>query len=196
MILPLIIAMIISSVLGGGLISLVGYYTPFMIASSVLTSIGAGLMTTFKVDTGIAKWIPYQVIFGFGFGLGFQQPLIAAQTVLDPADVPIGTAVIVFAQTLGGALFVSVGQNIFTDRLMKGFKTMIPNLDPRIVLSTGATSIQRVVDPKLLPTVKLVYNEALTHTFVIALAVACVSAIGAAGMEWKSVKSRKKSGPD
>jgi hypothetical protein len=34
--------------------------------------IGVGLMTTFKVDTSSAKWIGYQVIGGFGRGLGMQ----------------------------------------------------------------------------------------------------------------------------
>lgn len=34
--------------------------------------IGVGLMTTFKVDTSSGKWIGYQVIAGFGRGLGMQ----------------------------------------------------------------------------------------------------------------------------
>jgi hypothetical protein len=34
------------------------------------------------------------------------------RNVLPDGDVPTGTAVITFAQTLGGAIFISVGQNI------------------------------------------------------------------------------------
>jgi hypothetical protein len=41
-----------------------------------------------------------------------EQPLIAVQTVLDISQVPVGTSVIIFVQTLGGALFVSVGKLI------------------------------------------------------------------------------------
>ena len=64
--LPMILALVIMSVIAGGLVTAIGYYTPFMIASSILMSVGAGLLTTFKVNTGHAEWIGYQVIFGFG----------------------------------------------------------------------------------------------------------------------------------
>lgn len=192
MILPLIVGMIISVLLAGSLVTLVGYYTPFMIVSSVLAAIGAGLITTFRVNTSAAKWIGYEVLFGFGFGLGFQQPFMAAQVVLDAQDVPTGTAVIVFAQTLGGALFVSVGQNVFTNRLIDGLKSSVTGIDPMVVLKTGATKVKHSIEPQLVDAVLVVYNKALTHVFSIATAVACVSLIGAAGMEWRSVKSKKR----
>jgi hypothetical protein len=43
-----------------------------MVASGVVQTIGVGLTSTFKVDTSSAKWIGYQVIAGFGRGLGAQ----------------------------------------------------------------------------------------------------------------------------
>jgi len=74
--LPLILGVVICSVVAGGLVTVFGYYAPFMIASSVLMAIGAGLLTTFKVNTGHAEWIGYQALFGIGVGLGMQQILI------------------------------------------------------------------------------------------------------------------------
>ena len=192
MILPMIAAMISAVLIAGSLVSAIGYYTPFMILSSVMTSIGAGLMTTLKVTTGRSLWIAWEVIFGFGYGLGFQQPLIAAQKVLDADDVPTGTAVIVFAQTLGGALFVSVGQNVFTNQLIAGLKESVAGLNPQVVLSIGATSLQKTVDPKYVQAVLSVYNHALTRIFTVATAIACLSLLGAVGMEWRSVKTRNR----
>lgn len=43
-----------------------------MVASGAIQTIGVGLLTTFKVDTSTAKWVGYQLIGGFGRGLGFQ----------------------------------------------------------------------------------------------------------------------------
>jgi hypothetical protein len=37
----------------------------------VLAAIGAGLVTTFEEGTSTGKWIGYQILFGFGCGLGF-----------------------------------------------------------------------------------------------------------------------------
>ena len=43
--LPLIMAQVIAALLAGGLITLTGYYTPFMIISCILVSVGTGLTT-------------------------------------------------------------------------------------------------------------------------------------------------------
>jgi hypothetical protein len=55
--LPLILALVVSSILAGALVQRLGYYVPFMIANSVIMSIGAGLITTLVPSTGHAKWI-------------------------------------------------------------------------------------------------------------------------------------------
>ncbi|KAI9697587.1 MAG: hypothetical protein M1836_004537 [Candelina mexicana] len=189
--LPMIMGLVITSVLAGAATSILGYYTPFMIASSILMSVGAGLMSTFETDTNHSMWIGYQALFGFGVGMGMQQPIIAAQTVLPLADVPVGTAGIFFIQTLGGALFIAVAQNIWTTRLVAGLQSAVPDLNPAIVLSTGATNLKKVIDPKFLPGVLFAYNEAITHTFYVSVAMASLTIIGSLGMEWKSVKGKK-----
>lgn len=120
-----------------------------------------------------------------------QQPMMAVQCVLDIDRVPTGTSVIIFMQTLGGALFVSVGQNVFENKLLQGLAEYVPTLDPSIVLNTGATSIQQTIQKQYLAGVTLAYNNALTKTFVVATAMAALSLLGALAIEWKSVKGKK-----
>jgi hypothetical protein len=189
--LPLILSLVIASVLAGGIVTAIGYYKPFMIAGSILMAIGGGLLSTFETDTGHAKWIGYQVLFGTGVGMGMQQPLMAVQTVLNIADIPIGTSAVIFSQTLGAALFISIGQNVLTNRLISGLVEVVPNLDPRIVLQTGATSLKHVVDPKYLSGVVFAYNRAIDQTFYVVTAMGCLTLIGSLGIEWKSVKGKK-----
>jgi len=83
-----------SQVVAGILVTILGYYTPFCIISTVLMSIGAGLLTTLEVTTGMPKWIGYQLLFGAGVGFGMQQSIIAVQAVLELKDVATGTAVV------------------------------------------------------------------------------------------------------
>ena len=45
-----------------------GYYNPWLLFGTAMTSIGAGLYTTFKTDSGAAAWIGYQAISGAGIG--------------------------------------------------------------------------------------------------------------------------------
>jgi hypothetical protein len=189
--LPVILGLVVISMLAGGLVTAVGYYTPFMLISAVLMAIGSGLLTTFEVDTGSPQWIGYQFIFGAGVGFGMQQTLVAVQTVLPAADVPIGTAIMMFSQTLGGALFISVAQNVFTNQLIKNLKTAVPDLDPAIVLMVGATELKNQIEQRYLPGVLTAYNLALTQTFYVSVATATVSIVGAAFMQWTSMKGKK-----
>ncbi|MCJ1397095.1 hypothetical protein MMC11_000287 [Xylographa trunciseda] len=189
--LPMILGVVVMSIVSGIGITTLGYFTPFIILSSILMAIGCGLLSTFRVDTGSAEWIGYQVIAGCGVGLGIQTPVIAIQTVLRLEDVPVGTSIILFSQTLGGAIFVSVAQNIFTNKLLSGVIATVPTINPGLVLATGATSLQTAVPPKDLPAVLLAYNAALDQVFYISVAMATLSIVGALGMEWKSVKGKK-----
>ena len=188
--LPLMLSLVIASIAAGGATAAIGYYAPFMILSTVLMSIGAGLLTTFQPNTGVAKWISYQILFGIGLGLGMQQPNLAAQTVLARQDVPVGASLMFFAQALGGAVFVSIAQTVFTNSLVSGLNK-VSGLDPINVVNTGATQIRNLVSANDLGVVLLAYNGALTDAYKVALATACFSAVGAFTVEWRSVKGKK-----
>jgi len=189
--LPLILGLVIVSMLGGVAVTVIGYYTPFILVSSILMAIGAGLLSTFETDSNSPRWIGYQFLFGAGVGFGMQQPLIAVQTALEAADVPIATAIIMFSQTLGGALFISVGQNIFTNQLLKHLKDVVPELDTSLVLRTGATELKNAIPERFLAGVLSAYNLALTQTFYVSVACAAMSLIGAVFIEFKSMKGKK-----
>lgn len=192
--LPMVLSLVLMSILSGILVTTFGYYNPWMIASSILTGIGAGLLSTWDVSTGHDKWIGYQIVYGFGMGFGMQQALIAAQTVLAIHDVPIGTSVINFSLTLGGALFISVGQNVFTNRLVSNVAANVPDIPVDIILRTGATDLQKTIANISLASVepaKKAYNDAIESTFYVSVAITSLSIIGALLMEWKSVKGKK-----
>jgi MFS family permease len=188
---PLVFSCVIASIGSGVLVTTLGHYAPFMIASSVFMAIGIGLLTTFEPSTNRSMWIGYQAISGFGVGLGMQQPLIAVQTVLEISQVPIATAILVFLQSFGGAVFVSVGQSIFTNTLVSGVAKLGPGLDPVMVATTGATNIQVSVPPQFLSGVTLAYNNGLTEAWTVALVMACMTIIGSLAIEWRSVKGKK-----
>lgn len=189
--LPTLISVVLFSLVAGVIVSLVGYYTPFMLIGTVLMSVGYGLISTFKPDTGSGVWIGYQILAGAGVGFGMQQPLMAVQAVLNDKDLPTGTAVVVFTQTLGGSLFVSVSQNVFSNKLVEYVHDYAPGLDPATVLSAGATGVQKVIPSEFLDGVTLAYNDALMQTFLVSAALAATTIVGSGFMEWRSVKGKK-----
>ena len=188
--LPLILSLVVASIISGGAIAAIGYYAPFMILSTLLMSIGAGLLTTFQPGIASSQWIGYQVLVGVGLGLGMQQSNIAAQTVLSRQDVPIGVSLMFLAQSLGGAVFVSIAQSVFTNSLISGL--IVSGLDPINVTNIGATEIRNKVATKDLSAVLLTYNHALTKAYDVALAMACFSIVGALAVEWRNVKGKEQ----
>ena len=191
MCLPMVLSLVIANIASGIGTSAIGYYTPFYYASVIFSAVGAGLLTTWKTNTNHSEWIGYQCIYGFGVGFGMQQALITVQAVLPLKDVPVGTAVAMFCQTFGGALFVSVAQNIFNNRLAGEIVKNTEGVSPELILHVGATSLRDRIPHAILPAVQEAYNTALTNTWYVAVAMVCMSAIGAAFVEWKSVKGMK-----
>lgn len=191
MVLPLILSLVCGSIICGALVQRIGYYTPFMYFGSVMMCVGAGLLTTLTTTTSHPKWIGYQVILGLGIGSSFQQANLAVQTVLPHRDVPTGSAMIFFFQTFGGAVFVSVGQNVFLDKLIARVAATVPrsSFNPAIIASTGATELRHIVPPQALPVVLQAYNWAIVNgPMVVSVILACLTVLGAVGMEWKNLK--------
>ncbi|GKZ94024.1 hypothetical protein AnigIFM59636_007386 [Aspergillus niger] len=191
--LPMLVSLIVLSILSGALVSAMGYYTPTMIMGCILVLISAALMTTFTPDTGTVKWAGYQVIMGAGIGMGAQQTVLAMQASLPSEAVPVGTALMIFYQTLGGAVFLIVAQNVFQHELVNRLTGRnIPGVDASSVAAAGATEVRDLVPPKYLGEALEAYNGAVVRTFYISVALAAVAVLATFVPEWKSVKTVAK----
>lgn len=168
---------------------MIGYYVPFIYLAVLIAPVGAGLLTTLRADTRTAQWVGYQLLFGFGSGCGFQLPQVAAQNVLPPRDIPTGISVSMLFQGLGGTVLISAANNVLNNELLRQVDALrIPGVTGRDVVDAGATGFRALVPPAEVARVVAVYNDALGKTFRIALVMACLSALPAALLEWKSVK--------
>ncbi|KAK2616421.1 hypothetical protein QQS21_000663 [Conoideocrella luteorostrata] len=187
---PLVLSLVVATILSGALTQRIGYYAPFMIIGPSIACIGEGLLTTFTPFTGSPKWIAYQFLTGFGIGLGMQSPGLAVQTTLAKEDISMGVSIIFFAQQLGGAIFVAVGQTILSTLLVKKLSGL-SGLDAMRIVNTGATDLHRVVPSQYLGNVTDAYNYAVTRIFYCALALAFAQLIAGMCVEWRSVKKPK-----
>ena len=188
---PTVLSLVVSGILSGIVTKRTGYYMPALIMCGLLLPIGSGMFLRFHPDTLQPAWIGYQVLFGLGIGFGLQQPTMAIQTVLPPPLIPTGTALVYFFQSLSGAIFVSVSQNVFILHLADGLQP-IASIDIHSILHVGATELRGIVGADQLDEVLEVYNGALVKVFQVAVCVAACVVIGVLLMEWKSVKTRPK----
>ncbi|CAN9111031.1 unnamed protein product [Alternaria alternata] len=180
-----------SSIVIGGLITVVGWYAPFMWFGSAIFAIGAGMLYTLKVSSPPGQWIGYQILAGIGAGAGVQIPFVAVQVVTNEKDMPTANACVMFFNSLGGALSISIAQNIFVNTLGKEVPKYAPGFDARIVANAGATNLRGVVPPEMLPGVLHGYNNAIVTAFILAIATSSIAFFVSLGMEQKSVKGKK-----
>jgi MFS family permease len=189
MISPLILGFVVMSAIAGAVTNLLGYTNPAMLASAILSSVGAGLLTTFHLDTPASKWIGYQVLFGFGIGSGLQQPMMVVQTTLSQSDIPIGVSLISLFQMLSGSIFIAISQGIFQNTL-SGLHQIFPRISTNSLLQSGATSLPMLFTRDELPIVFQVYRDAIRNTLYVSLALSCLSIVGACCVKWKSMKAK------
>lgn len=187
---PLLLSMIVLSIPTAIFTQRIGYYVPAMLLSPVFCATGAGLLSTITPSSGYSAWIGYQVLFGFGLGCGFQTSTLAAQNVLPRTDVPLGMAMMFFMQQLGGSIFLSVSQNIFSNKLVDRLSG-VAGLDAEAIINTGATELRSFVPASELSTVVDAYSYSLTRVFVLAAALSACMILGALAVEWKSIKGNK-----
>ncbi|PYH94687.1 MFS general substrate transporter [Aspergillus ellipticus CBS 707.79] len=190
MILPFVLSMVVTVISCGFLVAILGYYNPFMYASTILMSVAVGLLSTLQPTTPSPKWIGYQVLFGIGLGMGFMQANVAVQTCLDRADVPVGASLMMFTNQLSGAVFLAIAETLFSNILDASLRDM-PGWDGSVA-SSGASNIRNIFSGDQLTEAVQAYSGAIVKTFLLALGVACLSVVGAVMMEWKSVKKAKE----
>jgi hypothetical protein len=152
-------------------ITLTGLYVPFLVLGSCAGTVGAGLLYTLKLGSPSSHWIGYQALTGIGFGLAIQIPIIVAQAIVEPADISSITAIMIFFQTISGAIFVSAGQSLFTNKLISTVAELVPDVPSALVVATGATELRRVFTPQQLPGIIASFMAGLKNTYALGIAL-------------------------
>ncbi|KAK8081415.1 MFS general substrate transporter [Apiospora saccharicola] len=189
----LVLPQIVGLVIVGAVVTKWGYYVPYMLAGVIVTSIGAGFLTTIDTTTPTPVWVAFMVINGLGIGMAQQLPYTALQAVLEPEDVATGNAIAVFSYQLGGALGVALGQTLLLAKLA----TAVPShthgaVSAPQVISAGATGLGQIAgssaEAETLRALRSAYAEAVRDPLILALAAACLAFPFAAAMERLNIK--------
>lgn len=172
----------------GAIVTGVGYYTPFIIGGTAVFTVGSGLIYMLQVDSSSGRWIGYQILAGFGSGCSIQLPFIAVQVVLSPKDMPTGNSISIFFNSLGGAVAISIAQNIFSNTLVEELPKVGLGDMSEVIVHAGAQGFRQVVPEQMLPEALEAYNTAITTAFILPIAVGGLGFLSSFLFEWRSVK--------
>lgn len=190
---PYFVANALFSLLSGIFVSVVGYFAPPAIIGSAIGTVGCGIFYLFHPGMSTGMWIGFEILASTGFGMSIQQGFTAVQTVLPPEDMAVGTAAVVACQSLGGAIFISVGNSVFQSRLRTLTEgDMIPGVDLQTIIAAGAVAFRKMVNAEQLEVLLPAYNDALLTVFLVAVPLGGLAFVSCCCLEWKSVKGSKQ----
>ncbi|KAJ7474899.1 ABC transporter [Mycena latifolia] len=178
--LPFLVAIILTSITGGILVSKFGYYYPFLVGAPLFISVGSGLFYTISLTTSSAQLTGFQILAGIGTGVGMQNSIVAIQTEFRNEPHLLGQAqsVASFVQFLGGMMGLSIAEPVFASELTRFLKRYAPTA-PDTIVRNSPLAIYTDLPAELVPGVVRAFVETLRIVFVIGVPVAGLSLVAA-----------------
>jgi len=191
------IAMFCIGTLGSGrIITKTGIAAPYMPVSSVIITISSALLYTLGIGSSTGKWVGFQILAGFGFGIGLQIPVIIVQAHAAPADMAVVSAIIIFARSMGATFMLAAAQAGFTNQLKHRLASTAPDVDRTLVLATGATDIRHVFSGADVIGIVRAYEWGIKVAFAIVIAASGVSVLFSLCTKWDNINKKKEQPKD
>jgi hypothetical protein len=166
-------------------VSKFAYGLPPILIGNIFGIISFGLVSTFHPGTTTGHWIGYQIIAGAGRGMSLQMPLLVVQSAIPKTEMATGTSILVWCQFLGGSVFLTLAQVVFSSILRSALRQYVPGLDANAAIESGATAFIASVPPEMHDDVLLAYNKAITQTFYLGIGCAAAGTLTCIGI-WNS----------
>lgn len=120
LLLPMMIATLITSNIAGKVMTATGRYRIFPILGSLFLVVGMGLLSTMGTDTSRFATSAYMAIVGAGTGFTLQMSSTIAQNAVDLRDIGSASAATNLFRNLGGSLGIAVFASLFTGAVAGG----------------------------------------------------------------------------
>ncbi|KAF7530034.1 hypothetical protein PCG10_005009 [Penicillium crustosum] len=191
--LPITLGIVLFTMISGTMISVLGYYLPFLLMGGVISSIGYGLMSTLDTTTPVAKWIGYQVLYGVGSGCTTAAPYIAIQGLVAPEQIPLAMAIIIFAQNMGAATSLIAANAIFSNSLRSELQKRATQISvsPDAIINAGVRSIREMVSSSELAAALEAYAKSIDKVMYLGIAVSIAVLVFSPGLGWKDIRKAK-----
>ena len=177
---PLMGALLLSSTVGGQVVSRTGRWKGIIIGGAVFLVAGtAGLG---RIDHLTPMWQigVAMALMGFGVGAMMQNLVLAVQNSVDVSNIGAASATIAFFRTLGGAIGVSVLGAVLANGVRDNITAGLAALGPKAAAAAQSGGGTGTLDLKDMPApiadiVRAAYGDATGHIFLISAVFAAVA---------------------
>ncbi|KAI9046233.1 MDR family MFS transporter [Aspergillus affinis] len=191
--LPITLGLVLFTMISGTLISVLGYYLPFLLAGGAISAVGYGLMSTLSPTTPVAKWIGYQILYGVASGCTTAAPYVAIQSLVPPEQISLAMAIIIFWQNIGASTSLIAANAIFSNSLRKQLQQRAAQIgfSPDVIVDAGVRSIRDLVSGSQLTAVLAAYAKSIDHVMYLGIAVGLAVLVVSPGLGWRDIRKVK-----
>lgn len=172
---PLILGISIFTMISNALLSMYrNKRLPLIMLGAVVGTIGVGLI--YSIDDATAstkKWIGSEIVTAIGVGLGLQLPMIANQALVVSEDIPEATALTLFFENMGTAVFNAATEAAFTSSVVSSLK----GVDSAAVIAAGASQLRKLFSGQELQEVLSSYLDGCRVSHALSLSCGGVATI-------------------
>ncbi|KAG5764860.1 hypothetical protein H9Q72_007038 [Fusarium xylarioides] len=190
---PLIALFSVATFASGKAITKTGTAAPYLVVSSIIVTIASGLFYTLDIGTSTGKWVGYQILAGFGYGVGLQVPVVISQAFAAPSDMAPVTSIIIFSRTIGGTFLITAAQSGFINQMIHKLSSTAPTVDPALVTETGATTLRQNFSGAELNGILHAYAWGIKVAFAITIAACGITVIASLFTKWTNIHHKKQS---
>ena len=172
---PMTAGVVVSSFLGGRLVSLTGRYKIFPVvglAAASLAFLTVMVAASLHAGTGVIE--AALIVLGIGFGLVMPNLMVAIQNAVSTQELGAATATSTFFRSLGGTFGVALSGAIITSQLRGLHLANRPDAGARSLLEQGLQEISQLPDIQRNVVIEA-YRHAITMTFLVGAVITAVA---------------------
>jgi predicted MFS family arabinose efflux permease len=172
--LPLIFGLLVSSTVAGQLITRFGRWKAYLVAGSIVMTVGMLLLSTIDSHTSVPMLSVYMAVLGVGVGMLMQNLVLAAQNDVPAQALGVTTSSLTFFRSMGGAIGVSALGAVLASRVTS---LLAERFGPATTGGTAKVPDLKTLPPEVLAVVRTVYGEATADLFLIGAPIALLAVI-------------------
>jgi EmrB/QacA subfamily drug resistance transporter len=144
---PMLVAMILTSIASGQFISRTGRYKMPLVIGMVLMGAGYYLLTQLDVNATNEQVVVAMILIGLGLGVSMQTYTLVVQNSVSREDMAVATSTTQLSRSIGAAIGLAILGTILTQGLNSAFPKYLPPSAFQKLHASGASSAGAVFDP-------------------------------------------------
>ena len=176
--LPLMAGLLITSIVGGQIVSHTGRYRVFPIAGTAIMTVGLFLLSHLSPSTSTLQAALFMFVTGFGIGLVMQVLVVAVQNAVGYEDLGVATSGNTLFRNIGSSVGTAIIGTIFATGLASQLRADFPHASAAQLNTSHFSSASLAkLPPAVHDTFLAAYAGALNTAFEVAAFVSIVAFI-------------------